>query len=211
MPVQCKARRCYEIPSRQLKNDHEKIFRALRDIQISTTHLYIKPKLLPPALCSTSLLRRGRRHGKAGPPWPSRTPLQPTGTTSRGAGPSGRSRAHSRTECRGALQSRQNTLIIPIVLPQPCTPESFHLTTGGKWCKWYQQCKLKVCTEVASFPGRVGGERRPGIHCSRKRRIPRKTWEFVFVCKWSVKFIRIRPIHFRIIEKKQVRKRFLCV
>ena len=64
---------------------------------------------------------------------------------------------------------------------------------------------------LASFPGRVGGERRPGIHCSRKRRIPRKTWEFVFVCKWSVKFIRIRPIHFRIIEKKQVRKRFLCV
>ena len=28
----------------------------------------------------------------------------------------------------------------------------------------------------------------------------------LFVCKWSVKLIRIRPIHFRIIEKKQVRK-----
>ena len=36
---------------------------------------------------------------------------------------------------------------------------------------------------------------------------PRKAWEFVFVCKY---LIRICLIRFRIIEKQQVRKRFLC-
>ena len=38
-----KARRCYESPSRQLKNDPEKIFRASRGIQIGATRLYTLP------------------------------------------------------------------------------------------------------------------------------------------------------------------------
>ena len=74
---------------------------------------------------------------------------------------------------------------------------------------------------LASFPGRVGGEKTAWYPLLAHARafpeglvstacacasIPRKPWEFVFVCKWSVKLIRICPIHFRIIEKKQVRK-----
>ena len=43
MAVQCKARRCYESPSRQLKNDPENFFHASRATQISTTRLYTLP------------------------------------------------------------------------------------------------------------------------------------------------------------------------
>ena len=43
MAVQCKARRCYEGPSRQLKNDPEKTFRASRGTQIGATRLYTLP------------------------------------------------------------------------------------------------------------------------------------------------------------------------
>ena len=60
-------------------------------------------------------------------------------------------------------------------------------------------------TVVRSLVPRPRGRREDGLvstACACAS-IPRKTWEFVFVCKWSVKLIRIRPIHFRIIEKKQ--------
>ena len=76
-----------------------------------------------------------------------------------------------------------------------------HLTVGGGR------------PELTSLVPRPRGRREDGLvstACACAS-IPRKTWEFVFVCKWSVNLIRIRPIHFRIIEKKQVRKRFLFV
>ena len=52
---------------------------------------------------------------------------------------------------------------------------------------------------------------KPGIHCLRisGASVPRKTWEFVFVCNCSVKLICIHPIHFCVIEKQQLRKQYL--
>ena len=64
---------------------------------------------------------------------------------------------------------------------------------------------------AVSFPGRVGsgGEKTAGIHCLRMREHS-QTWEFVFVCKWSVKLKRIRPIHFRITSEKALSVRLRC-
>ena len=48
---------------------------------------------------------------------------------------------------------------------------------------------------VALFPGCVGGEKAAWYPLFAHARA------FVFICKWSVKLICIRPIHFRIVEK----------
>ena len=60
---------------------------------------------------------------------------------------------------------------------------------------------------IASFSGR----RKDGLvwtDCACAT-IPRKTWESVYVWKWSVKSIRIHPIYFQIIKRLQVIKCFL--
>ena len=54
---------------------------------------------------------------------------------------------------------------------------------------------------LALYPGRVGGEKRPGIYRLRMHDHSQKTWEFVYAWKLSVNSICIRPIYFRIIER----------
>ena len=76
-----------------------------------------------------------------------------------------------------------------------------------KCCVYYCECnrgpKVKSAFDytwlkLASYPGRVGGERQPGIDCLPMRAIiPRKTWESVSVWKLSVKSIRIRQILYK--------------
>ena len=49
---------------------------------------------------------------------------------------------------------------------------------------------------IASYPGRVGGERRPGTDCLLMRDHSQKTWKPVYVRKLSVKLICIRLMYF---------------
>jgi len=52
--------------------------------------------------------------------------------------------------------------------------------------------------------------KQPGLNCMQMcAHSPQKTWESVYVCKQSVKLIHIHLVHFCIIERQQLRKRFL--
>ena len=54
-----------------------------------------------------------------------------------------------------------------------------HVTTTGSATMYFWNESIAVGGAVASYPGRVGGEKRPGIHCIRMREI---------FSKFSVKF-----------------------
>ena len=53
---------------------------------------------------------------------------------------------------------------------------------------------------------RPHGRRESGLVSTAYACTPRNTWEFMYVCKWSVKSVPTRPIHFCIVERQQVRK-----
>ena len=61
-------------------------------------------------------------------------------------------------------------------------------------CLPYLSC-IHVYVNIASYPDRVGGEKRPGVDCFHMRNHSQKTWESIYV--WT---IRICPIYFSIIK-----------
>ena len=61
--------------------------------------------------------------------------------------------------------------------------------------------EIRANVAVASYPGCMGGENSLVSTVCTCAIIPRKTWEFIYAWKLSVKSIRIHPIYFRIIER----------
>ena len=61
------------------------------------------------------------------------------------------------------------SLCAPVTPDRVCTHALVSYTCTFWWLKIHSSDGYKVGLNIASYPGRMGGERRPGIECSRMR------------------------------------------